>query len=129
MIATRAVIALALLMLLPATAQANLRDRWHRGFHSWLMPHGSDTVAAGDGANYAALDLATHTLYVANYLTDTVSVIDTARCNARPAGGCAASSPVVHVGSGPVGEAFDPRTRTLYVVTQSSVAVRRHHAL
>ena len=121
MIATRVVIALALLALFPGTAHANFRHHWH--FHSWLMPHDPGTVAAGDGANYTAFDFATHTLYIANYNTDTVSVIDMTRCNARRSDGCAASAPSFQVGSGPVGEVFDARTRTLYVAVEGEHAV------
>ena len=60
----------------------------------------------------AAIDDATHTIYVANG-TGSVSVVSGARCNATATSGCA--KPVATISVGGVAAAFDPTTRTLYV--------------
>ena len=109
-----ALLAVTLAMAAPAQASAG----WS-GVHAdtWLRP-GGPALIAGGGPNYVAFDARTHTLYVANLDDDTVSVVDTAHCNARHNDDCAAHSPVIRTGSEPVGVAFDARTRTLYVANQ-----------
>jgi DNA-binding beta-propeller fold protein YncE len=68
-------------------------------------------------ANFApgSIDFATHTLYAADTFSDTVSVIDTAACNAHHTTGCSATPPTVTVGLGPGPPEFDAATRTVYV--------------
>ena len=66
-------------------------------------------------ANVGAIDQATHTLYASDTLSNTVSVINTATCNAEDTSGCAQPSPTITVGPGPGPPAFNPVTRTLYV--------------
>ncbi len=66
-------------------------------------------------ANVGSIDHATHTLYASDPFSDTVSVINTATCNAGHTAGCAARPPTVTVGAVPGSPAFNPATRTLYV--------------
>jgi YVTN family beta-propeller protein len=73
------------------------------------------TVAAGSGSNFVGIDDATHTLYVADPNSDTVSVIDAATCNARVTSGCRQTPATLTVGQGPTGVAVDPVTDTVYV--------------
>jgi YVTN family beta-propeller protein len=87
----------------------------------------SVTVGAGS-ADYNvafAIDQATQTLYVANWKNNTLSVIDTATCNATTTSGCAQTPHAAQVGSGPDGIAIDLATDTLYVsnVTGDTVSV------
>jgi len=69
----------------------------------------------GSAPAFLAVDEATHTLYVANQGSNTVSVIDTTACNASTTRGCRHGEATVHVGSGPTGVAIDPGTHSLYV--------------
>jgi YVTN family beta-propeller protein len=66
-------------------------------------------------ANVGAVDDATHTLYAADPYSDTVSVINTATCNAAATAGCAATPPVITIGTGPGAPVLDWATGTLYV--------------
>lgn len=66
-------------------------------------------------ANVGDIDQATHTFYASDPLSDTVSIIDTATCNAAHPAGCASPPPTVKVGPGPGPPALDPATQTLYV--------------
>ena len=65
--------------------------------------------------NVGAIDPATHTLYVSNAFSDTVSVINTATCNAADTTGCAAAPPTMKVGPAPGSPVLDKVTRTMYV--------------
>ena len=87
----------------------------------------SVTVGAGS-ADYNvafAIDQATQTLYVANWKDNTLSVIDTATCNATATSGCAQTPQAARVGSGPDGIALNLTTDTLYAsnVTSDTVSV------
>jgi YVTN family beta-propeller protein len=73
------------------------------------------TVTVGAMPYWAALDGETHTLYVANFGDNTVSVIDTTTCNAIVTFGCGQTPPTVKVGSGPDGLAVDQQTDSVYV--------------
>ena len=66
-------------------------------------------------ANIGTIDPATHTMYASDPFSDTVSVINTATCNAADTSGCAQPSPAITVGPGPGPPALNPVTRTLYV--------------
>ncbi len=72
-----------------------------------------------------AVDQATKTLYVANWAGNTLSMIDTATCNATITSGCTEAQPTVPVGRGPDGIALDFATRTVYVanVTDDTISV------
>lgn len=81
------------------------------------------SVPVGKGPSVAALDPATHTLYVANGFNadgpnaggDTVSVIDARHCNAQDVSRCKGPWPTITVGSQPAGIAVDGKTDTVYV--------------
>jgi YVTN family beta-propeller protein len=62
-----------------------------------------------------AVDEATHSLYVADLGSNTLSVIDTTGCDAATTHGCGQRMATVHVGSQPTGLAIDPQTHSLYV--------------
>ncbi len=66
----------------------------------------------------AALDPATHTLYVVNSPhtgQGSVSVLDVATCNAQATSGCGRAFPTISVGSSPGNVAVDQATDTIYV--------------
>ena len=66
-------------------------------------------------ANLGAVDDFTHTLYASDPVAGTVSVINTASCNAQHIKGCSTVAPTITIGpdSGP--PVLDPVTHTLYV--------------
>src|SRR4051794_40457677 len=104
-----AALALALLAAAPCAAQAGWRFRGHwRGMPAIWLRAGS--APAGDGAGWVTFDPATRTLYVANNLANTISVLDAAAC-ARRCDGPVATLPTGHT---PIATAIDVRTRTLY---------------
>jgi YVTN family beta-propeller protein len=81
---------------------------------------GSDgsTVAVGGNPVAVAVDQATHTAYVGNANDGTVSVINTATCNAVNGSGCGRTPATVTLGAatlGPVSAAVDQATDTIYV--------------
>jgi DNA-binding beta-propeller fold protein YncE len=67
-----------------------------------------------------AIDSLTHTAYVTNGADDTVSVINTLRCNALSPAKCRAAVPTVSVGVDPQGVAVDVATNTVYVTDVGS---------
>jgi DNA-binding beta-propeller fold protein YncE len=73
------------------------------------------TVATGSGADQVALDPSTHTVYVANFNDNTVSVLDGSTCNATNTSGCGQTPATVGVGPQPVGLLFDQASHTVYV--------------
>jgi DNA-binding beta-propeller fold protein YncE len=81
------------------------------------------SAPVGDGPSVAALDAATHTLYVAdgnnangpNAGGDTVSVIDARHCSAQDVSRCMGPWPTITVGNLPAGVAVDVKTDTVYV--------------
>ena len=73
------------------------------------------TVATGNAPIGMAVDAPSQTLYVANLLDNTVSVIDASQCNAQHPAGCTETAPVVPVGVNPTEIAINPDTRTVYV--------------
>ncbi len=73
------------------------------------------TVAAGSGPFAIGIDDATHTLYVADALSNTVSVINAATCNANDTSGCGQTPATLTVGQGPSAVVVDPATNTIYV--------------
>ncbi len=66
-------------------------------------------------ANVGTIDEATHTLYASDPFSDTVSVINTATCNAGNTTGCASHPPTVKVGRSPNAPAINIATQTMYV--------------
>jgi YVTN family beta-propeller protein len=71
-------------------------------------------ITVGNSPDGLSLDKSTHTLYVANYGDNTISIIDTATCNVTDSAGCAAA-PTIAVGGGPAIPAVNADTHTLYV--------------
>jgi DNA-binding beta-propeller fold protein YncE len=86
----------------------------HAGQLSHCAPV-AEIPMADPQANVGSIDHATHTLYASDPFSDSVSVINTATCNARHTAGCAARPPTITVGAAPGPPAFNPVTRTLYV--------------
>ena len=73
-------------------------------------------VRVGRGPDGAAIDSATHTVYVANVTSDTVSVFDAATCNAAVSSGCNTSrSRLLRTGKAPKWVATDQASNTVYV--------------
>jgi DNA-binding beta-propeller fold protein YncE len=62
-----------------------------------------------------AVDQATDTIYVANFNSKTVSVINGATCNARYASECSQAAATVQAGSEPTDVGVDQATDTVYV--------------
>ena len=81
--------------------------------------HGAGSAApavpVGNGAFFTALNPATHTLYVANSNDNTLSVINTATCNAVVTVSCGQTPPTVQTGGGPVAIAVAQASDTIYV--------------
>jgi DNA-binding beta-propeller fold protein YncE len=75
------------------------------------------TVTVGSGAWWDVADQATGTIYVANNNAGTVSVINSATCNARVSHGCRRISHLT-VGSEPQFVALDPALHTVFTVNQ-----------
>ena len=73
------------------------------------------TVHVGSAPTGVAIDQATDTVYVANSVDSSVSVIDAATCNAEQTSGCANTPPTVKVGRSPRGIDVDQATDTIYV--------------
>jgi DNA-binding beta-propeller fold protein YncE len=78
------------------------------------------TVFVGRSPRLADLDAATGLLYVTNYSSADVSVLNTARCNAGSTAGCPVQAHEVAVGSQPNGLAVDELTGTVYVLSLGS---------
>ncbi len=79
------------------------------------------TVTVGSGPVALAVDVATGTVYVANFGSSghgrTVSLIDGRRCNARNVSGCGKAVASVRIGVGPNGVIVDRATDTVYAAT------------
>ena len=88
-----------------------------------LVPSGCDqtpaTVPVGNTPAGLYADASNHTVYVPNLGDTTVSMLDTATCNATHLAACPTSSPpAVDVGPGtPDNVDADPATHTVYVTT------------
>jgi DNA-binding beta-propeller fold protein YncE len=89
------------------------------GFRSALV----SSAPVGDGPSAVAINSATHTLYVTNGANEngnavggnTVSVIDTRRCQAQNVSRCKGPWPTITVGNQPSSVAVDEKTDTVYV--------------
>jgi DNA-binding beta-propeller fold protein YncE len=89
------------------------------------------SAPTGTGPSELAVDPATHTIYVANGNNDngpnaggdTVSVIDTRRCDARDVSRCKGPWPTITVGNLPTGIAVDEQTDTVYVASSGDNSV------
>jgi len=81
------------------------------------------TITVGEGGAVpigVAVNQSTDTVYVANSLVHTVSVINGATCNGTTTSGCGATPPTVTAISQPYGLAVDESTDTVYVTTGSN---------
>jgi YVTN family beta-propeller protein len=101
-----------------------LRDLPLRGEHA----SSESAVPVGENPFNSALDEATHTLYVTNpnwnrTSAGTVSVLDTATCNALQRQGCSQTPPTVQVGLYPTGVVVDQATDTIYVTNYGANTV------
>jgi DNA-binding beta-propeller fold protein YncE len=76
------------------------------------------TIHTGEDPESVAVNLDTQTLYTANQVTNGISVIDAARCNAAATGGCRQPPPAIAL-PGPGSLAADPAVGTVYVTTGS----------
>ena len=83
------------------------------------------TVHVRGGAFHVSVDARTHTVYVANIDSDTVSMIDARTCNAHVPSGCGQSPHTVRTGLAPNTTLVDPVTRSLFVANgaDSTIAV------
>ena len=76
------------------------------------------SVPVGDGPVAPVADPVNHTVYVPNQGDTTVSMIDSATCNATHPAGCpSAPPPTVDVGANPSSAELDQATHTVYVST------------
>jgi YVTN family beta-propeller protein len=79
------------------------------------------TVHTGAGPQGVVLDSQTQTLYTANEVDNTISVIDASRCNAHTTSGCRHPAPAITIpgpiGVGPLAISADPAVHTTYVTT------------
>jgi YVTN family beta-propeller protein len=109
------VLALCLLTAAPCVAQAgwSIRAHWRGAHAGWLTHARAGSVPTGDGANWVTVDPATRTIYVANLLAGTISVIDASTCNADRTSGCEVVA-AIPAGTTPFATAIDARSRTLY---------------
>jgi DNA-binding beta-propeller fold protein YncE len=79
---------------------------------------GPREIHTGADVESVALDPRTQTLYTANQVSNDVSVIDPARCDAQTTGGCRARGPEVPISSDPL--AADPSVATTYVASATN---------
>jgi YVTN family beta-propeller protein len=85
--------------------------------------HKPPAIKVGTSPDGLAFDGLTRSLYVANQGDNTVSVIDTARCNVSDTSGCGRPVATVHVGNGPVGVVVDQASHTAYVTDNGGSTV------
>jgi DNA-binding beta-propeller fold protein YncE len=79
------------------------------------------TIHTGEDPESVDVNTATQTLYTANQVTNDVSVIDAARCNATITSGCRQPPPAITL-SGPGPLAADPAVATVYIVVGTNAA-------
>jgi DNA-binding beta-propeller fold protein YncE len=75
------------------------------------------TIPVGRAPLLAAIDTTTDHIYVTNYASATVSIIDGSNCNAANVTGCSRPAPAQNVGSLPFGLTVDDATNTVYALT------------
>lgn len=76
------------------------------------------TVVVGRSPLLLAIDTATDTVYVTDYSSAGVSVLNGATCNAEVASRCRVPAPEQAVGSQPYGLAVDQATNSIYAMNQ-----------
>jgi DNA-binding beta-propeller fold protein YncE len=87
----------------------------HRRGTAAPTDHSLADVTLGNNPLSIALDPATHTAYVTNFNDNTVSIVDTAKCNDRNVSECVASAATVNVTPSPFWAEVDVATNTVYV--------------
>jgi DNA-binding beta-propeller fold protein YncE len=75
------------------------------------------TIPVGRAPLLAAIDTTTDHIYVTNYASATVSIIDGSICNAANITGCSEPAPAQNVGSLPFGLTVDDDANTVYAFT------------
>ncbi len=86
---------------------------------------GHPEIRVGGFPTGIALNPLTHTIYVGNGTTGTLSLINGKTCNAGAAGGCGQHVTAVTAGADPIGIAVDESTNTVYVVNAFGHGGRR----
>jgi DNA-binding beta-propeller fold protein YncE len=76
------------------------------------------SIPVGRSSRLAAVDASTDRIYVTNYSSATVSIIDGSTCNSTATSGCAQPAPQQAVGSQPSGLVVNDSTNTVYALTQ-----------
>ena len=76
------------------------------------------SIPVGRASQLAAVNTSTNRIYVTNYASATVSIIDGSTCNAETTSGCNRPAPQQAVGSSPLGLAVNDGTNTVYALTQ-----------
>jgi YVTN family beta-propeller protein len=76
------------------------------------------TVQVGKGPQDLVADPATGTVYSANFIDNTVSVLDAATCDATTTSGCRTVPQTAAVGTAPSGVAVDTANDSVYVTNQ-----------
>ncbi|MGA8524108.1 MAG: YncE family protein [Candidatus Dormiibacterota bacterium] len=74
------------------------------------------SVAIGRSAQLVAIDLRTDFVYITDFSSAGVSVVDGTTCNAMDARGCRTPAPEQATGSQPIGIAVNPDTDTVYAL-------------
>jgi len=77
----------------------------------WAVP----TITVGNLPQSAVVDPGTDTVWVTNFIDNTVSVIDGSKCNATKTSRCSPIATMINVGFGPLFIIFDGTTGSLYV--------------
>ena len=80
-------------------------------------------VPVGSGPQQVLLDSATKTAFVSHFGSSSISVINTATCNATNHSGCSGPVPALATGLSPTFFAFNPQTHTLYTPSNDTNAV------
>ena len=93
---------------------ANVCNGRHLAGCATLTP---PTIHTGANPQSVVLDKRTQTLYTANQVDNSVSVIDASRCNARTTSGCRHRPPAVTIPDGARALAADPAAHTTYFAT------------
>jgi YVTN family beta-propeller protein len=87
------------------------------------------TARVGHGPFWIAVDQSTHTAYTANNTDSTVSVINTASCNARRHSGCRQHTPAVPVGFRPWALTIDSVLHTVFVANNQDDTISAFNTL
>ncbi len=85
--------------------------------------HRPPTIQVGKGPQALTVDPTTGTLYVANTVDNTVSVIDASSCDGSDPSGCRHEPPVATVGADPSALAVDTANSSVYVANEAAGTV------